>query len=135
MPIVAAIAAAPLASAAIGSAAIGAVASTSAAKSAAKTAANASQTATDATLAANQRAQDLQQANTAVAREQGDRSLTQLGDRLGLNGGAAPQVGSPNYDALIAERPDVAAAIDDPNGGFQGTTRHVWTAPRWQGLI
>lgn len=48
------------------------------------------------------------------------------------NGGvpysATQQAGQPDYNAILAERPDVAAAVNDPNGGFNGGTVQERTA-------
>lgn len=104
----------PVGGAILGSAVIGGVASTVGANKAAK----ASQSATDATLQAQREALATQQANTAVARGEGDKSLTQISDRLGLNAGPVPQAGQPNWDALLQSRPDVAAQLDN----FRGAT-------------
>lgn len=97
MPIVAAIAAAPLASATIGAAAIGAGASLSAANKAKK----ASQYATDQSIAQQDRATQIAQANTQVARDRGDQAINAFADRLGL-GQTAPTVGQPNWEAYAA---------------------------------
>lgn len=120
MPIVAAIAAAPLASATIGAAALGTAANLSASSKAAK----ASQNATDATLQAQREALAQQQENTATERAAGDKATNALTDRLGLNAGsAAPTAGAPNWTAYIAEHPDLQAAITGPNASqFAGST-------------
>ncbi|PIB91292.1 hypothetical protein [Caulobacter sp. FWC2] len=108
----------PVGGAILGSAVVGAGASAYASSKAAK----ASQSATDATLQANREALATQQANTAVARAQGDAALGQLGDRLGVNAPAGPKAGDQNWTAYLAAHPDVAAAVKDPNGGFNGAT-------------
>lgn len=106
----------PVGGAILGSAVIGGVASTVGANKAAK----ASQSATDATLQAQREALATQQANTDVARGEGDKALTQIGDRLGLNSGPAPQAGQPNWKAYIEAHPDLAQAIQ--SNSFNGST-------------
>lgn len=52
----------------------------------------------------------------------GGRELTQPPGGITYGPASTPQAGAPNYDALLASRPDVAAAVNDPNGGFEGAT-------------
>lgn len=92
-----------IAGAVVASAAVGGVVSSSAANKAA----NASQAATDSSAAVQNRALDLQQSNTAQARETGDASLRALSQRLGLT----PPAGAPQ----TAGAPVTA---NDQGGGF-----------------
>lgn len=116
------------AAAILGSAVIGAGASALSGASATKAASKASQNAADSSAAVQNRALDLQQQNTATQRAVGDASLNALAGRFGLStptaqqSAATPKVGAPNYAALLQSRPDVAAAVNDPNGGFNGAT-------------
>lgn len=110
-----------LAAAAIGSAVVGAVSSNSATKTAAK----ASQAATDAQVGVQNRALDLQEQNTANARRVGDLALNSLADRTGLStptatasanpaGGGSPSqpAAAPNnWQAYLDANPDVAAEV------------------------
>lgn len=111
------------AAALLGSAVIGAGASAVVSGNAAKSAARTSQNATDATLAFNNRALDLQQQNTQPYRDAGTVGVQALLQNLGLVPAQAQATGPvPDYNAVLAERPDVAAAVNDPNGGFNGAT-------------
>lgn len=108
----------------------GAVASAAIGSSATKSAANSSQQGANTAADAQNRALDLQQQNTAKEREVGNAALDKLAGRFQLSTPTAqqsatvatPKVGDPNYAALLQSRPDVAAAIKDPNGGFNGAT-------------
>lgn len=118
------------ATAILGSAILGAGASALTGSAASKRAAEASQNATDSASAVQNRALDLQQQNTATQRAVGDASLNALAARFGLSTPTAqqsatvaqPKVGEPNWNALLEARPDVAAAVNNPNGGFNGAT-------------
>lgn len=117
----------------LGSAIIGAGAGAINSGNAAKKAANASQYATDQSTQLQREALNTQQANTATARAGGDAAINQLMSRLGLGppgaaSSASPQAGSPDWGAVRADRPDVAAAISDPNGGFNGANDDAKTA-------
>lgn len=112
------------ATALIGSAIIGAGASAATSSSAAQKAANSSQYATDQSIALNNRALDLQQQNTQPYRDAGAIATNALLQRLGLvpaTGQAATGTAT-DWNAVLADRPDVAAAVNDPNGGFNGAT-------------
>lgn len=116
----------PVGGAILGSAVIGGVASSVGASKAA----NASQKATDATLQANREALATQQANTAVARAEGDKSLAAIGDRLGLDAAPAPKAGDPNWTAYIAAHPDLAEAIK--TNSFNGATPEQQAADHYE---
>jgi hypothetical protein len=116
----------------IGAAIVGTagIASATIGSSAAKKAAQASQQAADASAAVQNRALDLQQQNTAKQREVGNAALDKLASRFDLSTPTAqqsatvaqPKVGDTNWDALLASRPDLAAAVKDPNSGLNGST-------------
>lgn len=114
----------PVGGAIVGSAVIGGAVSASAANKAAK----ASQNATDQSTALQREALAVQQANTATARKYGDASIEQLATRFGLNGAAGGAAGSSppaptfNAESYLANNPDVAAAVQDPNSGYAGST-------------
>lgn len=127
----------------IGSAVVGAGATAYAAdksNKAAKNAANATQAAADASTAEAARQYDQTRADYAPWRAVGQGALSQLASQYGITipstevsatgtqpasapaQAAAPQPGQPDWKAVLADRPDVAAAVNDPNGGFKGAT-------------
>ncbi len=110
------------AAALLGSAVIGAGASAITGSNAAKTAARASQNATDQSIAFQNRALDLQQQNTQPYRDAGTIGVQALLQQLGLTPAAQGGAVGPDWNAVLADRPDVGAAVNDPNGGFNGAT-------------
>lgn len=44
---------------------------------------------------------------------------------------ATQQAGQPDWKAVFAERPDVAAAVNDPNGGYNGSNNEERAADWW----
>lgn len=109
----------------LGSAALGAAGSIAGSKSqsnAAKNAANASQQATDATIAEQRRQFDIAQQNQQPWLTTGTSALNQLASLYGLQRSTTSQPGSVsgfNEQAYLAANPDVAASIQQ--GGFGGS--------------
>lgn len=110
----------PLIAAGVGAA--GTIASSNAQSKAAKNAANASQQATDATIAEQRRQFDIAQRNQEPYRNVGVGAIGQLASLYGLSTGITPQVGTGqgfNEQSYLAANPDVAASIQQ--GGFGGS--------------
>lgn len=110
----------PLIAAGVGAA--GTIASSNAQSKAAKNAANASQQATDATIAEQRRQFDIAQRNQQPWLTTGTSALNQLASLYGLQSQADPSVGTGqgfNESAYLAANPDVAASIQQ--GGFGGS--------------
>lgn len=111
----------PLIAAGVGAA--GTIAASNAQSKAAKSAANASQQATDASIAEQRRQFDIAQQNQQPWLNTGTAALGQLASLYGLSTGANPQVGtgqgSFNEQGYLLANPDVAASI--AQGGFGGS--------------
>lgn len=110
----------PLIAAGVGAA--GTIASSNAQSKAAKNAANASQQATDATIAEQRRQFDIAQQNQQPWLTTGTSALNQLASLYGLQRSTTSQPGSVsgfNEQAYLAANPDVAASIQQ--GGFGGS--------------
>lgn len=112
----------------LGSAVLGTAGSAIASNSATKKAASASQYATDQATAVQNRALDLQQQNTAVARATGDAAMNELASRFGLgtpaaNASAAAAANAPfNAAAYGAANPDLQAYYADQAANNRGWT-------------
>lgn len=111
----------PLIAAGVGAA--GTIASSNAQSKAAKSAANASQQATDASIAEQRRQFDIAQQNQQPWLNTGTAALGQLASLYGLSTGVNPQVGTGqgafNEQGYLLANPDVAASI--AQGGFGGS--------------
>lgn len=111
----------PLIAAGVGAA--GTVAASNAQSKAAKSAANASQQATDASIAEQRRQFDIAQQNQQPWLTTGTSALNQLASLYGLQTSVAPQVGTGqgafNEQGYLLANPDVAASI--AQGGFGGS--------------
>lgn len=111
----------PLIAAGVGAA--GTIAASNAQSKAAKSAANASQAATDASIAEQRRQFDIAQQNQQPWLNVGTGALGQLASLYGLSTGVSPQVGtgqgSFNEQGYLLANPDVAASI--AQGGFGGS--------------
>lgn len=110
----------PLIAAGVGAA--GTIAASKSQSNAAKNAANASQQATDATIAEQRRQFDIAQQNQQPWLKTGTSALNQLASLYGLSTGVTPQQGTGqgfNEQTYLAANPDVAASIQQ--GGFGGS--------------
>ncbi len=111
----------PLIAAGVG--ATGTIAASNAQSKAAKSAANASQAATDASIAEQRRQFDIAQQNQQPWLNTGTAALGQLASLYGLSTGVSPQIGTGqgafNEQGYLLANPDVAASI--AQGGFGGS--------------
>ena len=110
----------PLIAAGVGAA--GTISASNAQSKAAKSAANASQAATDASIAEQRRQFDIAQQNQQPWLNTGTAALGQLASLYGLSTRANPQVGTGqgfNEQGYLLANPDVAASI--AQGGFGGS--------------
>lgn len=100
---------------------VGSVASAAIGSSAAKKAANASQQATDASLALQREALAQQQANTATTRATGDAATNALADQLGLSQTSKDQARTKALTQYLQQNPDVAKGFEEAKAnGYQG---------------
>lgn len=100
---------------------VGSVASAAIGSNAAKKAANASQQATDASLALQREALVQQQANTATTRTTGDAATNALADQLGLSQASKDQARTQALTQYLQQNPDVAKGFQQAKAnGYRG---------------